>query len=114
MRFMYTLLAMQGLGKAELLRPSTGSQWSAKVNGMTVFPSAGTFGETGFTWHDMPAVPYIPNVYAFYHVTPPELADKTMLSKGMDFIGHWPCCHGQSCEPCHASDTRWYSGTNLC
>ena len=100
-RFMYTLLAMQGLGKPGIcFGPSTGSQWQATVNGMTVFPSPGNWGERGFTWHDMPAVPYIPNVYAFYHVTPPELADKAMLAQGMDFIGHWPCvCMARVANP---------------
>jgi len=99
-RFMYTLLAMQGLGKPGVGGWATagglgGGGYGMTIDGIRCFPSVRSWGEAPFVFHDSPAIPFTsvgggPGVYPFYHVIPPELADPKTTMLGLAFAGRWP------------------------
>ncbi|MGB9023868.1 MAG: molybdopterin-dependent oxidoreductase [Candidatus Bathyarchaeia archaeon] len=92
-RFMFTLLAMQGMGKPGIgLYGTRNGEAGARVwrDGVKAYPAPFEWGEARFTYHDTPAIPFVPDVYPFYHVIPPELADRKAASMGLAFAGKWP------------------------
>jgi trimethylamine-N-oxide reductase (cytochrome c) len=94
-RFMYTLLAMQGLGKPGVGGYNVqgglggGGLWIIR-DGIKMYPNTRQWGENGFIFHDTSAITFVPDVYPFYHVIPPELADKESAKAGLAFAGRWP------------------------
>ena len=101
-RSLWTLMAMQGLGKPG--RGAYGAQdgsggrrvWRDGIKG---YASVGAFGETNFPQHDTTGMAYRPNTYPFYHVIPPELCGVPapfrgpkgpMTSDPKNWPGKWP------------------------
>ena len=101
-RFMWTLLAMQGLGKPGVgcygTRDGSGGAriWRDGIKG---YASAAAAGETNFPQHDTTGMAYRPNTYPFFHVIPPELCGQPqpfkgpkglMISDPKNWPGKWP------------------------
>jgi trimethylamine-N-oxide reductase (cytochrome c) len=82
-RFMYTLLAMQGLGKPGVgpYAPRTGvPRWR---DGLKVYPAPSMWGEKRFQDHTTSESPFIPNIYPVCGVAPPEFVDIQADRKGL-------------------------------
>jgi len=92
-RFLYTLMAMQGLGKPGVGGYST-QRGEAKSrlwrDGMKGYVSALAVGEQTFPQHDTSGMMFHPNTYPFYHVIPPELAGVPAGSDPKNWPGKWP------------------------
>jgi trimethylamine-N-oxide reductase (cytochrome c) len=82
-----TLLAMQGLGKPGVgvyapSGPGLTSQsfgiWRDGVKGYAGPPDCN--GGVSFPFHDTQGILFVPNVYSFYHVIPPELVDMSYVT----------------------------------
>jgi trimethylamine-N-oxide reductase (cytochrome c) len=99
-RGIYSLMAMRSMGSPGNCTYSTrrgeagGLVWRDGIKG---YPAPANWGEMTVPYHDTSGILFVPDVYAFYHVIPPELIDMSWARAGQLGAGgtvttgpHWP------------------------